>query len=810
MSLTLAHARRFARLVAWILAIGGSAALISLALDWQWATHPLNSWPSLTFIGAGGLLIAAMGLDALAREDAGSLRFAAATGLLVAIFGTVTLLRGDVFPASFQATLPTTMVLGVIGLTFSIAAFGRRAIAQVALGAGGFVLLALGIASVMVRAMGLFSILGERGFATAPVQVSVAAILIGAALILIVWTGDPIDGAFPDWIPVGVVLAGVVSTGFLWQSLTVRETSAVERLVSQALNGEAAALRREVDAIARLLRQAAAWTARDPASDNRPRRLLELVRDVPGLQALALLDSTGSPAAIVPTAASSGQLITTLRAAPGASVTVPVRYIEVPNEHGRFVVHAPVCVGNSCLGGAAGLVTAEGLFGRTSGERTRAFVFETSPAGSVSSQLEYRQSIPLDFGDVHWILTARPTAGTLAATRSALPELVLVLGLAMTAILHITLMLGDSAWRNARTVERLRLTSALDRATDAIWEWDTQSGKMERSAQLWRHLGYDERNLQQTLQEWTELIHPDDRDAVTEKLLKHAFDNHDSFEAEYRVVAYDGEWHTVADRGRAVERDLGGRARRILGITADITAGRRAEQAMREIDALTTMGRVAAKVAHEINNPLAGIQSAFMLLKEAIPIDHPDYHYTGAIEREIARIAGVTRQLYETYRPEQDEGIGTSVGTLIRDATAFISQVNRSAGVTIELVIENVPSVLPLSGAVLRQIVYNLVQNAVDATPSGGVVRVAAEVQNRELVLRISDQGPGVPAELHARMFDSYGGRHSSSRESMSLGLAMVSRSVSSAGGTLGIDDAPEGGACFVVRLPLPKQGATP
>ena len=84
-----------------------------------------------------------------------------------------------------------------------------------------------------------------------------------------------------------------------------------------------------------------------------------------------------------------------------------------------------------------------------------------------------------------------------------------------------------------------------------------------------------------------------------------------------------------------------GRVAQLLVEGRDITARRRAEAELREVETLTTMGRIAARVAHEINNPLAGIQNSFLLLRDAIPADHPHYAYVGAIEREIRRIADV-------------------------------------------------------------------------------------------------------------------------------------------------------------------------
>src|SRR5262249_30857867 len=127
-----------------------------------------------------------------------------------------------------------------------------------------------------------------------------------------------------------------------------------------------------------------------------------------------------------------------------------------------------------------------------------------------------------------------------------------------------------------------------------------------------------------------------------------------------------------------------------------------ADAAVRELESLAVMGRVAARVAHEINNPLAGIQYSFLLIKDAIPEDHPHFLYVGAIEREIQRIATVTRQLYETYRPEPEASAKTALATTIGDAVAFMRQVNRAAGVVIETDLSKAPAVVPVSSAILR------------------------------------------------------------------------------------------------------------
>jgi PAS domain S-box-containing protein len=265
------------------------------------------------------------------------------------------------------------------------------------------------------------------------------------------------------------------------------------------------------------------------------------------------------------------------------------------------------------------------------------------------------------------------------------------------------------------------------------------------------------------------------------------------------LVALDFSLKPILD-----ERDL---PTQLLVEARDITALQRAENALREVEALATMGRLAARVAHEINNPLAGIQNAFLLIKDAVPPTHPHYAYVGAIEREITRIAGVTRQLYETYRHGQEAQRECAMARVISDAVTLLSQANRDAGVTIQGDAGGVPAIVPVPDAMLRQTIFNLVQNAVDASPAGGTVWVRAWSENGTLQLSVRDQGAGVPPGLRERVFEPFFSTKSGMRAGgMGLGLTLVRRSVLALGGRIWIAEGVEPGAEFRVELPIGRK----
>ena len=237
----------------------------------------------------------------------------------------------------------------------------------------------------------------------------------------------------------------------------------------------------------------------------------------------------------------------------------------------------------------------------------------------------------------------------------------------------------------------------------------------------------------------------------------------------------------------------------------DLSARKRVEETLREIGALTTMGQLAARVAHEINNPLAGIQNAFLLVRGAIPTDHPHYRFVGAIEREIARIAAVTRQLYETYRPDQSLMTSSSVILAVTDAVSFLEQLNRSRQVTITTDLSHAPSLVPVPDALLRQTLYNLIQNAYDASPVHGTIGVAALLEKNHCVIRITDEGAGIPADIRARIFDPFFTTKDKTVKTggMGIGLSLVRQSVEAVGGSIVVHDRPQGGTEFEVRLPM-------
>jgi PAS domain S-box-containing protein len=223
-----------------------------------------------------------------------------------------------------------------------------------------------------------------------------------------------------------------------------------------------------------------------------------------------------------------------------------------------------------------------------------------------------------------------------------------------------------------------------------------------------------------------------------------------------------------------------------------------------ESEKLATTGRMAARIAHEINNPLAGIKNSFLLVKDAIPSTHQHYEYVGRIEREIDRIARIIRQMFDLYRQEQDEVSRFRADDAIHDVIALLEPSFREHSVTCEGDVEKAAIVVALPEGLLRQVLYNIIQNAIEASPAGGVVKVVAIVTDDVMNISIADQGSGISEEARSRIFEPFFTTKSKlTTGGLGLGLSVSKSLVESMRGTLAFETKTGAGTVFRIVLPL-------
>ncbi len=288
----------------------------------------------------------------------------------------------------------------------------------------------------------------------------------------------------------------------------------------------------------------------------------------------------------------------------------------------------------------------------------------------------------------------------------------------------------------------------------------------------------------------------------------------------YRRAMAGETFTTTADLGeivletwmspmRGVDGEVGG----IIGVSTDVTERARMQQQVHQAERLAAIGRLAASVAHEINNPLAYAMEALRLAGEIIARERPGGGVgEGGLEellREardgMERVRHITRDLKLFSRDDEDVRRPHQIAYVL---AAAMKMVATRVGARARVEVEPAPSATVLADENrLIQIFVNLVLNAADALSPDGVERNCITVRSRveagrTVVIAISDNGPGIPAELRARVFEPFFTTKPVG-EGTGLGLFVTRNLVEALGGTIAIGDAAEGGAEFTIRLPM-------
>ena len=335
------------------------------------------------------------------------------------------------------------------------------------------------------------------------------------------------------------------------------------------------------------------------------------------------------------------------------------------------------------------------------------------------------------------------------------------------------------------------------------WEWELPQKHPVWSPQLFHIFGLDPDAGAPDYDRYIEMVHPEDRLEVlgaVECVIAHG----ESWRADYRIRRPDGQVRYVHERAERV-LDEPERPVRLRGTIQDITDRRRMESALEDMGRLSAKGQMAAYIAHEINNPLAGIKNAFELLERAIPLDHPNAHYGSLIKREIDRIAGIIRTMYHVYRPPTQEIQEVSLHQALEDIETLLLPRCRACGVETSLVIQDSAIMLHMNEGLLRQVLFNLVQNALDASPRGASIRLGAAIEAERCLVTVEDEGPGISPDLAERIFEpGFTTKKGSSMNGLGLGLSTCRSILESVGGTLRFAPGSNGiGAKFTASFPV-------
>ena len=283
-----------------------------------------------------------------------------------------------------------------------------------------------------------------------------------------------------------------------------------------------------------------------------------------------------------------------------------------------------------------------------------------------------------------------------------------------------------------------------------------------------------------------------------------AFDGQDErFEAEY--VRPDGTRRTL---GLSLSRLLDNHAehRGWILIFQDLSPIREMQDAVVRAEKFAAIGRMAAGIAHEIRNPLASMSGSIQMLERSVSIDPIGKRLMGIIQRETDRLDRLVTDFLRFARPGPPDKSMMDLGLLLEEiCEVFSHRTTNEVQHDIRLTTDGDLS-LDADAHQLRQVIWNLLNNAADVMPEGGRIdiickRLPANNHGIEQVgVQVLDRGPGLSPEQAQRIFDPF---YTTKADGTGLGLAVAQRIIQDHEGTLRVESDLDRGSCFIITLPV-------
>jgi PAS domain S-box-containing protein len=302
-----------------------------------------------------------------------------------------------------------------------------------------------------------------------------------------------------------------------------------------------------------------------------------------------------------------------------------------------------------------------------------------------------------------------------------------------------------------RGLSESRYRSLIEASSSLAYTVDAKSNFVETQPAWSAYTG-------QTWQElrgmgWINAIHPEDRDRIMEQLrLAAGLSEPQVFRARL--------WHSTSQSYRhcmarsAPMKNQAGEVEEWVGVIIDIHDQMLAEERLRRTEQLATAGRLAATVAHEINNPLESITNLVYLAQQCQTLDSPTRGYLDTATGELKRVAQIVRQTLGFYR-ESTAPKDTDIGEIATEVLALYRRNFMAKEIRIASEIEPDTVACVVSGEI-RQVVANLITNAIDASSPHSVIRVKVKKLDNNVVIKVSDQGTGIAQENLPRLFEAF------------------------------------------------------
>ncbi len=241
----------------------------------------------------------------------------------------------------------------------------------------------------------------------------------------------------------------------------------------------------------------------------------------------------------------------------------------------------------------------------------------------------------------------------------------------------------------------------------------------------------------------------------------------------------------------------------MVGIMSDFQKAQQkrildANEQIRRMDRLSLLGQLSAGLAHEIRNPLGSLRGSAEILEKELPAGHPKREFVEIIQRELKRLSGKLDEFLKFARPAPPHLVPNNINDIAKESVQLVEKQAARGGVILDLHLAPAMPMAAVDAEQLKQIMLNLLLNAVQASPTRGRVVISTLADDRMVGFSIQDEGPGIPPANQTRIFEPF---FTTKPEGTGLGLSIVRELLEAMKGSINVVSLPKG-VRFDVRIP--------
>ncbi|MFO7728159.1 MAG: response regulator [Desulfonatronovibrio sp.] len=366
-------------------------------------------------------------------------------------------------------------------------------------------------------------------------------------------------------------------------------------------------------------------------------------------------------------------------------------------------------------------------------------------------------------------------------------------------------------------------TLAMEATEDALWDWDVPAGKAYFSPRWYTMLGYEPNELPMEFSSFLKIVHPEDKERVSNE-LQSFMEQSVNYNLEFKALTKDGNVRWILARGKVVRRDNEGKPLRIVGTHIDITQRKKMEQELSDArhkaeTANKAKDKFLEAMSHELRTPLNGIMSILQTLTKADLESSEKEYIQMALDSSRQLLVSINKILELSSLQKGMRSVYRQPFNLLQEMAkiaGLFMPMARNKNLDLDFAVsENISGSYIGDISIIRQIIWNLVENAIKFTSQGEILLKVSEYEHKNtgqdngllsLIFEVNDTGQGISREFQDKLFEPFGifdDELFNSQEGSGVGLSVCKQLADTIGARIGVESAQGKGSRFYLIVDL-------